>query len=65
MYLPLILYSDEAGVRRARGGKQVHPIRIVPAHYPLERRLQDSTKITVGYISDGADTAASFGKFCK
>lgn len=65
LYLPLILYSDETEVKRARGGKQVHPVRIVPAHYPLDLRLKDSTKITIGYITDGADTADAWELFCK
>ncbi len=52
----MIAYSDEACVKRARGGQQVHPIRIVPAQLPLVERLKDRPKITVGYISHAAST---------
>ncbi len=64
IYLPLIVYSDEAKVLQSRGGQGVHPIRLVPATLPLEERLKDVTKVTVGYISKGASEAEALAVFC-
>ncbi len=65
IYIPLIAYSDEANVKRSRGGQGVHPIRIVPTGLPLKERLRDCTKLTLGYISQGASQTDAFRAFCK
>ncbi len=61
----MVVYSDAANVLRVRGGQGVHPIRMVPATLPLEERLKDVTKVTIGYISKGASEAAALSVFCK